>query len=229
MMALALTAQWATLTLLVVCGHWPLDVLESFATYNLIDPENFRASFRVSRMIDQFLRVIPDAAMFFVISRALDGQAVGLGSSLAQGMYSYGRMWLTRFMTYLSLLSLLLLVLPGVYLLTRWSFSEATVVGEDRAGTSAFGRSWELTRGRFWSVFAFLFAGGALYASVAIVAAVAGTLIVDEWWMDALTSMLTSLLRPIWMAYLFCLYAYLRRENTPVSEPRPEPVVAPSE
>jgi len=211
MMTLALTAQWATLALLVVCVHWPLDVLESFITYTWVDPEDLRATFRVSRTIDQFARVIPDAAMFFVIGRALDREAVGLGSSLAEGVRAYGRMWLTRFLAYLSILSLLLLVIPGVYMLTRWAFSEASVVGEGKAGSSAFGRSWELTSGRFWSVFGAVLAGGAVYVAISLLFVVAGTLILDEWWMDALTTMLCSLLRPLWMAYLFCLYAYLLR------------------
>jgi hypothetical protein len=220
MMMYALRAHWGTLALLVVCLHWPLDVLESYITYHWVDPDNLRAAFRVSRTIDQFARVIPDAAIFFVIRCGLDREAVGFGSSLAEGVRAYGRMWLTRFMGYLSFLSLLLLVIPGVYWLTRWSFSEASVIGGNKAGSSAFGQSWKLTRGRFWSVFGAVLAGFLVYA-IGALAIGAGTLIVEEWWMDVLTTMLSSLLRPIWLAYLFCLYAYLLREHdaAPMTQP----------
>jgi hypothetical protein len=204
-----LRAHWGTLTLIVVCAHWPLDALESLITYNWMDPENLRTTLKVSRAIDQFLRVIPDGAIFCVVHRALNGDGVGLGSSLAEGMRSYGRMWVTRFLDYLALFTICLLVVPGVYLLTRWAFNEASVIGEEKIGTSAFERSLQLTRGAFWSVFGALLAGGVVYAACCGLIVFAFSLAAeDTWWLDALTNMLCSLLLPLWMTYLFCLYAY---------------------
>jgi hypothetical protein len=210
MTVLALRAHWGTLTLLVVCVHWPLDVLESYIIYNWMDPESLRANFKVARAIDQFLRVIPDAAIFHVVYCSLKGESVGLGSSLVEGLRNYGRMWITRFLVYLSFFTLLLLVVPGIYWLTRWIFAEASVIGEEKGGTSAFGRSWELTRGRFWSVFGAVLAGVLVYAAFIGLIVVAFSLAAgDTWWLDALSTMLCSLMWPIWLAYIYCLYQYL--------------------
>jgi hypothetical protein len=219
---LALTVHGEILALIVVCVHWPLDVLESFILYNWMDPESIRATLKVARAVDQFLRVIPDAALFWVISRTLNGESAGLRSSLAEGLRCYGRMWLTRFLGYLSLLSLLLLVVPGLYLLTRWGFSEATVVAEGRSGGSAFGRSWELTHGRFWNVLGAVLFGGAVYAAASALIVLAVTLAGDDnWWLDALSTMLSSVLRPLWMAYLFGLYRHLVDLHEPQAPPLP--------
>jgi Membrane domain of glycerophosphoryl diester phosphodiesterase len=48
---------------------------------------------------------------------------------------------------------LVLLVVPGLFLLTRWALIPAVVVIEKRSAGEAFSRSWELVRGHGWSVF----------------------------------------------------------------------------
>lgn len=50
-------------------------------------------------------------------------------------------------------LGLLLLIVPGLYLLTRWALVVPVVVLEGRRAGEAFGRSWELVKGNGWSVF----------------------------------------------------------------------------
>lgn len=48
---------------------------------------------------------------------------------------------------------LLLLIIPGLYLLTRWALIPAVIVVEKRRAGESFDRSWELTRGHGWTVF----------------------------------------------------------------------------
>lgn len=50
-------------------------------------------------------------------------------------------------------MGLLLLVIPGLYLGTRFAFAENIVVAEGVSGTTALQRSFDLTRDRFWPVF----------------------------------------------------------------------------
>lgn len=50
-------------------------------------------------------------------------------------------------------LGLLLLVVPGLFLLTRWLVVVPAIVLEGRSAGEAFSRSWELVKGRSWSVF----------------------------------------------------------------------------
>lgn len=50
-------------------------------------------------------------------------------------------------------LGFVLLVVPGLYLLTRWAVIVPVIILEQRSSGESFGRSWELTRGHGWSVF----------------------------------------------------------------------------
>ncbi len=64
-------------------------------------------------------------------------------------------------------LGLILLVIPGLILLTVWSVAAPVVVLERPAGLGALGRSRELVRGNGWRVFGVIFVLGILVALVA--------------------------------------------------------------
>ena len=51
------------------------------------------------------------------------------------------------------ILGLILLIIPGLYLLTRWILIIPVIVLEGRTAGESFGRSWELVRGFAWNVF----------------------------------------------------------------------------
>jgi hypothetical protein len=51
------------------------------------------------------------------------------------------------------LVGLILLIIPGLYLLTRWSMIVPVIVLEGRSAGDSFGRSWEIVRGNAWRVF----------------------------------------------------------------------------
>jgi hypothetical protein len=63
-----------------------------------------------------------------------------------------------------------LLIVPGLVLLTWWAVISPVVMLEDRSGTDALGRSRELVRGEGWTVFGLLIVVG-------IVSAIAGGII----------------------------------------------------
>lgn len=50
-------------------------------------------------------------------------------------------------------LGLILLIVPGLFLLTIWSVGAPAIVAERRGALEAFGRSHELVRGNGWNVF----------------------------------------------------------------------------
>src|ERR671919_219463 len=50
----------------------------------------------------------------------------------------------------------ILLIIPGLILITFWSVGAPAIVIEDAGPIEAFGRSWRLVRGDAWSVFAAL-------------------------------------------------------------------------
>jgi hypothetical protein len=51
-------------------------------------------------------------------------------------------------------IGLILLIVPGLYLLTRWALIIPVIVLEKRRAGEAFGRSHELVKGNGWTVFA---------------------------------------------------------------------------
>jgi hypothetical protein len=51
------------------------------------------------------------------------------------------------------LIGFVLLIVPGLFLLTRWSLIAPVVVLEKRSAGEAFSRSWELVKGHSWTVF----------------------------------------------------------------------------
>jgi hypothetical protein len=53
-------------------------------------------------------------------------------------------------------IGLILLIVPGLILLTFWSVGAPAIVVEGTGPVDAFGRSWRLVRGEAWSVFATL-------------------------------------------------------------------------
>ena len=63
-------------------------------------------------------------------------------------------------------IGLVLLIVPGLILLTFWSVGAPAIVAEDAGPIEAFGRSWGLVRGNAWSVF------GALVLILLIVIAI---------------------------------------------------------
>lgn len=59
---------------------------------------------------------------------------------------------------------LLLLIAPGVYLLTIWALIAPVIVLEQKGVLDAFGRSRELVSGRFWTVLGIVLVAGILAA-----------------------------------------------------------------
>jgi hypothetical protein len=74
------------------------------------------------------------------------------------------------------LLGLVLLILPGIYLLVRWSAAVPALISEDAGITESLTRSEKAVEGRFWHVFAAI----ALVWTVGIGAAVPSMLLPED-------------------------------------------------
>jgi MFS family permease len=55
---------------------------------------------------------------------------------------------------------LILFIIPGLFLLTRWALIAPVIVLEKRRAGEAFSRSWDLVKGHSWSVFAVIIITG---------------------------------------------------------------------
>lgn len=112
----------------------------------------------------------------------------------------------------------ILIIVPGLFLMTIWAVAAPALVIERRGVFAAFGRSRELVRGHGWQVFGVILVVFGLGIAVAIIVAivasglgVAGVAIV-QWVVDVLVSPFTALISAV-------LYFSLRRVHG-------EPVVA---
>lgn len=103
----------------------------------------------------------------FLVSIFAGGTITGTISDICLGNQpsvsrSYGKLlkgglWLSLVLTSLlqwvvELMGVMLLVLPGLYLLVRLLLTPSAVVVERLSGFAALKRSWNLTSGRFWHV-----------------------------------------------------------------------------
>ena len=100
------------------------------------------------------------------ITRAAAGSVVGMpidaSESYGYGLARLGSIVLIGILTGLAVgIGLLFLVIPGLFLLVKFAVSIPALVVEDRRGTKAMSRSYELTGGHFWHV-----AGTVLLAAI---------------------------------------------------------------
>jgi hypothetical protein len=72
-----------------------------------------------------------------------------------------------------------LLIVPGLFLLTIWAVVAPSIVVEDRGVTEAFGRSRELVRGNGWSVFGVILLAFLIVFAVSLVAGLIGASLGD--------------------------------------------------
>jgi hypothetical protein len=93
-------------------------------------------------------------------------------------------------------LGLLLLIVPGLYLLTIWLVIIPAIVLEGCGVSESFGRSQELVRGYGWSVFGVIVLTVLIFIGVAIVFGVLDGVLDSRWASFALNIVLQTLTAP---------------------------------
>ena len=148
--------RFGIIAAIVVVVWLPCELLSSFLDAFVFGPDDFRKSFKFAQFLDNFVGIIATAGVIFIALTSRSGQPATFGSAIRTGFGAWGRMWWTRFLSSIALVfGLLLLIIPGVYLLTRLCFVESIVVAEHISGTTAIKRSFEITKNRFWATFRF--------------------------------------------------------------------------
>jgi len=118
----------------------------------------------------------------------------------------------------------ILLIVPGLFLLTIWALIVPVIVLEGSGITDSFGRSRELTRGNRWGVL------GRIVVTV-LITAVAGAIIsvitrallpdrVDEYVANVVSSSITA---PFAALVWTLMYYRLRQAREPATAPAPAP------
>lgn len=89
-------------------------------------------------------------------------------------------------------IGMILLIVPGLFLLTIWAVIAPAIVVEHRGVIEAFGRSRELVRGNGWQVFGVLFVIFVIVAVVGVVLGAIGAGIADGVGVRIVTNLIAS-------------------------------------
>ena len=123
----------------------------------------------------QLLVVTPlvTAMTVHVVREAAAGRRAGVGETLTAGLDVFGRLFPAVLLVALGVgLGLLVLIIPGLILAVRWVVVPQVVVVEDRRGTDALRRSFELVRGQAWFAFLLLVVTNLLVGVLSAIATV---------------------------------------------------------
>jgi hypothetical protein len=214
-------ARFALIVAVVTVVWLPCDLVHSYVDAFIFGPDAYLKSYRLGQFLDNFIGIIATAGVTFLALTARLGQPATFGSAMGAGIRSWGRLWWARFLSGLAILiGLLLLIVPGIYLLTRLAFVDTVAVVESSTGTMAMKRSFDLTEGRFWKTFLFsiaafvcclvpaailLFIEGAVQALVPAL---------DHWLIDALFELVIDVLTAFVPVAFLCAYAVFDRESS---------------
>jgi len=122
-------------------------------------------------------------------------------------------------------LGLILLIVPGLVLLTWWIVIVPVIVLEQRSAGESFGRSRELVRGYGWNVFGVIVLTVLVYIGLSVVVRLLLTPFAD--WLEAfLSSVVVGTVATPFLAVAWTLlYFRLRRAKEETAPVAPEPAV----
>jgi hypothetical protein len=125
-------------------------------------------AFGVTSVVTLLLYPLTMAAITQGAVQSLRGERARLGAMLAVGFRGYFRVLLMGLLVGLAMIpATLLLVFPAIVLGVGWSAAVPAAVAEGASPIRALGRSWDLTRGHRWRVFAVFLVVGLATALVA--------------------------------------------------------------
>ena len=169
------------------------------------------------------------AALVKAVDDVRDGRAdLSLGDTFAQAREQLSSVAVAAILAGLGIvIGLILLIVPGLVLMTWWAVIIPVVVLENRSAGEAFSRSRELVRGHGWGVFGVIVLMVLLLIGFQIVLSLILTPLAD--WLRSFVSQIVSgtLTAPFVATVLTLLYFRLRAAKEPAAE-MPPPAAPPA-
>jgi hypothetical protein len=139
--------------------------------------ENPFALMRLNNFVEGVFGPIYVGAMIFALAQRKSGKWVTYSEAMGQGFHNWGRMFGTRFVTGFILLGgFIAFIIPGIYMMVKYSLIDHVVVLEETSGAAARQRSAALTKGNRWQIVA----AGIAYGLVIIPSSFAADWVVEE-------------------------------------------------
>jgi hypothetical protein len=151
--------------LLGLAGAAPPAAL-TWVAHNNVDPDVERLLALPIALVTALSGCAVHAVVIQKSYQSFIGETASFAETLGQAMASVFPLFLLSIcLGFMTVLGSLLLLIPGLMLIARWSVAGPTLMVEQVGVFESMGRSAELTRGRRWPVFGLLFA----YALVVVV------------------------------------------------------------
>jgi hypothetical protein len=159
------------------------------------------------------------AALVKAVDDVRDGRAdLSLGETFAQAREQLSSVAVAAILAGLGIVfGLILLIIPGLVLMTWWAVIVPVVVLENRSAGEAFTRSRELVRGHGWGVFGVIVLMVLLLIGFSLVLSLVLSPLTD--WLQSFISQIVSgtLTAPFVAVVLTLLYFRLRQAKEPVA------------
>ena len=147
-----------------------LDLTSGDATPLQNDDGNVVVSLLAVRMLELLTYAAAVAACFKAVADGYLGREPDVRRSLRYGLPHVPRLVaLSLLVTICGAMGLVLLLVPGVWVLTVWSLGLPVLLFERIGVLAALGRSYDLVRGRFWGVLGLLVVSALLLLVVGVV------------------------------------------------------------
>ncbi|MGZ6546295.1 MAG: hypothetical protein ACXVEI_13410 [Actinomycetota bacterium] len=176
----------------------------------------FLAGLLIATVIGFIISFVLQAAILRAAAQATIGDPVDPEESFRFGFKRLGSVILLSLLVGLAILGgLILLIIPGLIIAVLLSVSIPVLIVENRRGTEAMSRSWNLVKGHFWHAVGVIIVA-AIIASVisGIIGAIGGSAWVVRWIFNAIAQILTA---PFTALVSVLLYLDLRSRSEALS------------
>lgn len=133
----------------------------------------------VAAIVAIIISAVLQAAMMRAAALATIGDPVDVSESYRWGLKRFGSVLLVAFLVGLITgIGFILIIIPGIIFLTLFAVSIPAVVIENRRGTDAMKRSWDLAKEHFWHVLGVVVVA---WIITTVIGSILGSLGGDNW------------------------------------------------
>jgi len=154
----------------------------------------FIAGALITALISVIIWAVLQAAILRAAAQATIGDPVDPQESYRFGFKRLGSVILLSILVGLAVIGgLILLVIPGLIFLFFFSVSVPVLIVENRRGTDAMSRSWNLVKGHFWHAVGVIVVAGLITGIVGgIIGSIGGNAWVVRWIFSSIGSIITA-------------------------------------
>jgi hypothetical protein len=141
------------------------------------------------------ISAVLQAALIRGAAQASIGDPVDIDASYKWGFARFGSVILISILVGLAVLGgLILLIIPGIIFAIMFSVSIPALVVENRKGTDAMSRSWNLVKGHFWHALGVLLVAGIITGIISGIIGAIGGAISDNWFVTWIFQAISQIL-----------------------------------